>query len=55
VLKGGNVLSDSSYNILINLLQKTQPDPNYQSQILTSEAELAGFGIILVNEIEELM
>ena len=55
VLKGGNVLSESSYNKLIDLLQKTQLDPDYQSQILMSEAELARFSIILVNEIEELL
>jgi len=55
VLKGGNVLSGSSYDKLINLLQKTQLDPDYQSQVLMSEAELARFGIILVNEIEELV
>jgi hypothetical protein len=55
VLKGGDILSESSYNKLIVLLQKTQPDSNYQSQVLLSPAELAGFGIVLVNEIEELM
>jgi len=55
VLKGGNVLSESSYDKLINLLQKTQLDPDYQSQVLMSEAELARFSIILVNEIEELL
>jgi hypothetical protein len=56
ILKGGdNVLSESSYNKLIVLLKKTQPDPNYQSQFWMSPAELAGFGIVLVNEIEELL
>lgn len=55
VLKGGNVLSESSYAKLINLLQKTQLDPDYQSQVSMSEAELARFSIILVNEIEELL
>jgi hypothetical protein len=55
VLKGGDVLSESSYDKLITLLRKTQPDPNYQSQVLLSPAELAGFDIILVNEIEELI
>lgn len=55
VLKGGNVLSESSYNKLINLLQKTQLDPDYQSQVLMSEAELARFDLVLVNEIEELV
>lgn len=55
VLKGGNVLSESSYIKLINLLQKTQLDPSYQPKVLMSDAELAGFGIVLVNEIEELL
>jgi hypothetical protein len=55
VLKGGNILSEGSYDKLITLLQKTQPDPNYQFQVLLSPAELAGFGIVLVNEIEELL
>jgi hypothetical protein len=56
VLKGGdNVLSEDSYNKLIVLLQKTQLDPNYQSQVWMSPAELAGFGMVLVNEVEELI
>jgi hypothetical protein len=55
VLKGGNVLSESSYDKLINLLQKTQLDPSYQSQVLMSEAELARFDLVLVNEIEDLI
>ena len=55
VLKGGNVLSESSYTKLINLLQKTQLDPSYQPKVLMSDAELAGFSIVLVNEIEELL
>ena len=55
VLKGGNVLSESSYDKLIDLLQKTQLDPSYQSQVLMSEAELLGFDLVLVNEIEELV
>lgn len=55
VFKGGNVLSGSSYDKLINLLQKTQLDPSYQPKVLMSDAELAGFSIVLVNEIEELL
>ncbi len=56
ILKGGdNVLSESSYNKLISMLQRTQPDPNYQPKVLMSPAELAGFGIVLVNEVEELI
>lgn len=55
VLKGGNVLSGSSYDKLINLLQKTQLDPDYQPKVLLSEAELARFDLVLVNEIEDLI
>ncbi len=56
ILKGGdNGLSESSYNKLISMLQRTQPDPNYQPKVLMSPAELAGFGIVLVNEVEELI
>lgn len=55
VLKDGDILSESSYDKLITLLQKTQPDLNYQSQISLSAAELAGYGFILVSEVEELL
>lgn len=56
VLKGGdNVLSEDSYDKLITLLQKTQLDPNYQPKVLMSPAELAGFDVVLVNEVEGLM
>ena len=55
VLKNGGLLSEDSYKKLIALLQKTQPDPNYQAQVSLSKAELAGYGIVLVNEVEELM
>lgn len=54
-LKAGKLLSEDSYNKLIELLQQTQPDPNYQAQINLSAVELAGYGIVLVNEVEELM
>jgi hypothetical protein len=54
-LVGGDVLSKESYDRLIKLLQQTQPDPSYQGQIWLSTAELAGFSVVLVNEIEELI
>ena len=53
-LKAGKLLSEDSYNKLIQLLQQTQPDPNYQAQIWLSPVELAGYGFILVSEVEEL-
>ncbi|MFM6223286.1 MAG: hypothetical protein ACKPDM_23555 [Dolichospermum sp.] len=54
-LKNGQLLSEDSYGKIIALLQKTQPDPNYQAQVWLSPAENAGFEIVLVNEIEELL
>ena len=54
VLKNG-ILSEDSHDKLITLLQRTIPDPNYQTQINLSAAELAGYGFILVSEVEELI
>ena len=54
-LKRGGKLSQESYDAILVLLQRTELDPNYQSQILISPAELAGYGVILVSEVEELM
>lgn len=54
-LKRGGKLSQESYDAILALLQRTELDPDYQSQILISPAELAGFGVILVSEVEELM
>ncbi|MFM6882362.1 MAG: hypothetical protein ACKPKK_17230 [Dolichospermum sp.] len=54
-LKNGQLLSENSYGKIIALLQKTQPDPNYQAQVWLSPAENAGFKDVLVNEIEELL
>ncbi|MFM6673620.1 MAG: hypothetical protein ACKPJO_26395 [Dolichospermum sp.] len=54
-LKNGQLLSEDSYGKIIALLQKTQPDPNYQAQVWLSPVENAGFKDVLVNEIEELL
>ena len=54
-LKRGGKLSQESYDAILVLLQSTELDPNYQEQILISPAELAGFGVILVSDLEELM
>jgi hypothetical protein len=54
-LKRGGKLSQESFDAILVLLQTTELDPNYQKQILISPAELAGFGVILVNEVEELL
>jgi hypothetical protein len=54
-LKRGLKLSQESYDAILVLLQRTELDPNYQEQILISPAELAGYGLILVSDVEELM
>jgi hypothetical protein len=54
-LNRGGKLSQVSFDAILVLLQRTESDPNYQEQILISPAELAGYGIILVNEVEELL
>jgi Mg/Co/Ni transporter MgtE len=54
VLKRGNVLSETSFNKIIPLLEKTQPDPNYQSRVYMSEVELAGFDVVFVHEVEAI-
>jgi hypothetical protein len=54
-LKRGGKLSQASFDAIIALLQRTQPDPNYQEQISISPAELAGHGAILVSDVEELI
>jgi hypothetical protein len=55
VLKRGGKLSQASYDAILVLLQRTKLDPEYQAQILISPAELAGYGAILVSDVEELM
>jgi hypothetical protein len=54
-LKRGLKISQQSYDAILALLQRTEFDPNYQTQILISPAELAGYGAILVSDVEELL
>ena len=54
-LKRGGELSEVSFDAILVLLQRTELDPNYQAQVWLSPAELAGFGVILVSEVEELL
>jgi hypothetical protein len=54
-LKRGGKLSQASFDAIIALLQRTEPDPNYQEQISISPAELAGYRAILVSDVEELI
>ena len=55
ILKRGGKLSQESYDAIVALLQRTELDPSYQTQILISPAELAGYGVILVSDVEELL
>lgn len=52
--KESNLLSEQTKAKIDLLINQTIPDPNWQAQIYIAPAELAGFGVILVNEIEEL-
>jgi hypothetical protein len=54
-LKRGGKLTQASFDAILVLLQRTQIDPSYQEQILISPAELAGYGAILVSDVEELL
>jgi hypothetical protein len=54
-LKRGGKLTQASFDAILVLLQRTQLDPNYQEQISISPAELAGYGAILVSDVEELL
>jgi hypothetical protein len=54
-LKRGGKLTQASYDAILVLLQRTELDPNYQAQVLISPAELAGHGVILVSDVEELL
>jgi len=53
-LKRGGKLNQQSYDAILALLQRTQPDSNYQAQILISPVELSGYGAISVSDVEEL-
>lgn len=54
ILKQGELISGEIFNAIFALLQRTEPDPNYQPFVERSDAELAGFDVVYVHEIEEL-
>jgi hypothetical protein len=54
ILKEGELISGEIFNAIVALLQLTDPDPTYQLFVETSDAELAGFDVVYVHEIEEL-
>jgi hypothetical protein len=49
------IISQAHFDDILVLINRTKPDPNYQAQLWLSPAELAGFDIVLVSEVEELM
>ena len=53
--KESNLLSEQTKAKLDLLMNQTIPDPNWQAQLYISPAELVGFGVILVNEVEEFL
>jgi hypothetical protein len=53
--KESNLLSEETKAKLDSLMNQTIPDPNWQAQLYISPASSAGFGVILVNEVEELI
>lgn len=52
--KESNLLSEDTKGKLDLLFNQTIPDPNWQEKLYISPAELVGFGVILVNEVEEI-
>jgi len=54
ILKEGEKISPEIFNAIFALLQRTEPDPNYQPFIEKSAVELAGFDVVYVHEIEDL-
>jgi hypothetical protein len=53
--KESNLLSEQTKAKLDLLMNQTIPDPNWQAQLYISPAELVGFEVILVNEVEEII
>lgn len=51
-LLAGSLISSATVDIVSPLLQQTHLDPNWQPTILTSPAQLAGFGLILVGDVQ---
>ena len=51
-LLAGNLISPATVAIVAPILQQTQLDPNWQATIAISPARLAGFDLVLVDEVE---
>lgn len=48
-------ISKESVEKLIPILSETMPDPNWQPKVSMSPAQLAGFSLVLVNEVEQVI
>ena len=54
-LVNGGKMTLPTAQALGGLMAQTELDPNWQAQILASSAELAGYGLIYCNEVEEAL
>lgn len=54
-LVNGGKMTLSTAQALGTLMAETELDPNWQAQILASPAQLAGYGVIQVNDIDEAL
>lgn len=54
-LLAGALISQETVAIVSPLLQQTYLDPNWQPTILASLVQLAGFGLVLVSEVQEVI
>ena len=48
-------ISKESVEKLIPILSETMPDPNWQPKVSMSPAQLAGFSLVLVNKVEQVI
>jgi len=51
-LLAGSLISSATVDIVSPLLQQTHLDPNWQPTILASPAQLAVFGLVLVEDVQ---
>jgi hypothetical protein len=54
-LLAGGVISEETVVKLAKYMLATIPDPNWQSKIMISPAQLAGYGLILVDEVQSII
>ena len=54
-LIAGNKMTVATANALGALMAQTEPDPNWQAQVLLSPAQQAGFDVVYVDEVVEAL